>query len=169
MTKILILAAALFQISIYTIHFNNNAGNDATLAPYSGKKMLIVNIASGSSRAQQLAGLQQLYSQYHDSLEVIAFPSNSFGHEPLNDSAILTFCAGYHITFTLAAKGQVAGGSPQPVFSWLASSAQNGSIDAVPVGDFHKFLIDRNGNLIGSFAPNVQPTDSLLINAITEN
>jgi glutathione peroxidase len=170
MYKLLILAAVVFQISIYGIHFNDSSGTDTTLNAYAGKKILLVNIASGSSRVQQLAGLQQLYAQYHDSLAIVAFPSNSFGHEPLSDSAIRQLCQNtYGVGFTIAAKADVKDAGMQGIYAWLNSATQNGVANWHPVGDFHKFLIDKDGTLIGSFAPSMLPTDSTIINAITAN
>ena len=169
MTKLLILCTMLLQISIYTIHFNTSTGSDTTLANKSGRKILLVNIASGSPKVSQLAGLQQLYAQYHDSLAIVVFPSNSFGHEPLDDAGIRALCQTYNITFDIAAKGAVAGSSPQAIYQWLASSSQNGLTSAVPAGDFHKFLLDKDGSFLGSFSPAMQPTDSTIIAAITEN
>jgi glutathione peroxidase len=167
MLKILILCAALLQTAIYSIHFNNNAGTDITLAPKAGKRILLVNIASGSPKVSQLAGLQQLYAQYHDSLEIVVFPSNSFGHEPLSDAAVKSLCENtYHTTFTIAAKEEVKGSHPQAIYRWLADAAENGQESALPAGDFHKFLIDKDGTFIGSFSPSILPGDSILVKAV---
>lgn len=167
MLKILILCAAFFQTAVYSIRFNNNAGAEITLAPHAGKRILLVNIASGSPKVAQLAGLQQLYAQYHDSLEIVVFPGNSFGHEPLNDAGIKALCENtYHTTFTIAAKNEVRGSSPQAIYRWLADAAANGQGSALPAGDFHKFLIDKDGTLIGSFGPGVLPADSILVKAV---
>lgn len=167
MFKILFLGMLFFQTSIYTIHFNTNAGSDDTLAPKAGKRILLVNIASGSPRVSQLAGLQQLYAQYHDSLEIVIFPSNSFGHETLGDTAIKVLCENtYHTTFTIAAKDEVRGSTPQAIYQWLADAAENGEGSALPAGDFHKFLIDKDGSFIGSFSPSILPGDSMLVKAI---
>ena len=169
MNKLLILSAMLLQISIYSIHFNTSTGTDTTLADKNGKRILLVNIASNSPKIGQLAGLQQLYAQYHDSLAIVVFPSNSFGHEPLDDAGIRALCQTYNTTFDIAAKGTVAGSSPQAIYQWLASSTQNVLTSAVPAGDFHKFLIDKDGSFMGSFSPAMKPTDSIIIAAITGN
>jgi glutathione peroxidase len=170
MNKLLILSAMLLQTSIYSIHFNTSTGSDTTLANKSGKRILLVNIASNSPKVGQLAGLQQLYAQYHDSLAIVVFPSNSFGHEPLDDAGIRALCQNtYNTTFDIAAKGTVAGSSPQAIYQWLASSTENGLTSAVPAGDFHKFLLDKDGSFMGSFSPSMQPTDSTIIAAITGN
>jgi glutathione peroxidase len=166
----LFIACSFLLTSIYNIHFSDIDGNDQHFGSYEGKKILIVNIATGSNYVNQLAQLQQLYNQYHDSLEIVVFPSNSFGHESKTNGEIKQFCQNnYSITFKLAAKGNVTGDSMLAIYSWLANQDDNGAMMGTVVGDFQKFLIDKDGTLIGVFAPSVSPLDSTVINAITEN
>lgn len=166
MMKILI-ALTIFTTSIYTFQFTDAAGNAIQMNDYRGKKILLVNIATGSNRVGQLAGLQQLQQQYADSLVVIAFPSNSFGNEPRNNAEILQFCQTYGVSFPVAQINAVTGESKQPIYQWLSDSTQNGAINGVISGDFHKILIDSNGEILGIFAPALDPMDQLIQNAIT--
>jgi glutathione peroxidase len=170
MIQTLILFIHLMISSFYSLSFQDSNGTTVPMSNFSGKKILLVNIATGSSRAGQLAGLQQLQGQYGDSLVIIAFPSASFGAETRNDAEIKAFCqANYYTTFTIAAKGNVAGSNLQPVYNWLAQTTENGDMDLVIGGDFQKILIGKDGHIMGIFSPKLQPTDSLIINAITSN
>ncbi|PZR28664.1 MAG: glutathione peroxidase [Citrobacter freundii] len=166
MLKIL-SAICVIATSIYSFQFTGAAGNTIQMNSFRGKKILLVNIATASNRVGQLTGLQQLQQQYADSLVVIAFPSNSFGHEPRNNAEILQFCQSYGITFPIAQINPVTGQDAQPIYQWLSDSAQNGSINGVIAGDFHKILIDGNGEILGVFSPALEPMDSLIQNAIS--
>jgi glutathione peroxidase len=162
-------AFLLLNSSFYSIAITDTENNTIPLSSYQHKTLLIVNIATGdSARTMQLAGLQQLQQQFADSLVVIGFPSNSFGHEPRSNAEIKQFCqSNYGVSFLLAAKGAVQGAGIQPVYNWLAQKTENGAMDSEVRGDFQKYLIDRDGNLVGIFSGKVLPTDNQLVNAIT--
>lgn len=169
MTNIL-LPYFLFLSSIYSLHFNTIDGVDKSFNDFSGKKILIVNIATNSSRISQLAQLESLYQQYHDSLIIIAYPSNEFGNEPRTNADIKSFCDTiYHVSFILTEKVSLTGEAAAPVYNWLTHIAENGVTGDSVKNDFQKFLIDKDGELIGIFNPSVLPTDSLIRNAITTN
>lgn len=168
MLKLCLALLATVPTAFYTLSFTPAAGGPAqAMSAYQGKKVLLVNIATGSSDAGQLTGLQRLQQQYGDSLVVIAFPSNSFGNEPRSDSAIQAFChASYQTTFAVAKKAAVTGSDSQPVYDWLAKSSENGSIDGAVQGDFQKFLISSTGEVVGVYAAKVQPMDTLITHAV---
>jgi glutathione peroxidase len=169
MLKLLIIASCLYS-SIYSIHFNSITGDDQNFGQYQGKKILIVNIATGSDKVSQIGQLEELYQQYHDSLVIIAFPSNSFGNEPKTNAEIKQLCEGvFHTTFPLAQKGAVMGTNAVPIYQWLASQAENGVMNGTVVQDFQKFLVDKNGALIGVFGPETDPMSTAIREAITEN
>jgi glutathione peroxidase len=168
-SKIFIALLITIQTSIYSLSFTSG-GDTVNLGAYQGKKMLFVNIASGSPYASQLAGLQQLQQQFGDSLVVIAFPTNSFGNEPLASSQIRQLCqTQYGTTFLIAEKGEVTGASKQPVYNWLSKQSENGVMNQEVMGDFQKYLVDGHGNLIGVFAGVVEPTNAEIITAINQN
>lgn len=154
--------------NIYTIAVPaSSADSVIDLNQYRGKKMLIVNTATNSIYTPQCNSLEQLYQQYKESLVVIAVPSNSFGNEPDSDSTIVAFLTiNYHISFPLAAKSEVNGDNVSPLYNWLADEAQNGVMTGTVKGDFYKYLIDENGNLIGAFAPSVDPVSEVVQSAI---
>lgn len=158
---------SLVLTSFYSLQFSDIDGASVFMSNYQQKKLLLVTIATGSARVNQLGELQQLQQQFGDSLIIIAFPSNSFGHEPRSGSAIKQFCqSNYGVTYKIAALNGVAGTTVQPVFQWLASSSANGMMDAVAGADFQKFLINKNGQLVGVFAPSVSPLHQTVTDAI---
>jgi glutathione peroxidase len=174
--KILILiTSALLSLmvsSIYTLQLTTLSGTNISLAQYQAKKILVVNIASSSEyAAEQLPQLQQLYQLYKDSVEVIAFPSNDFGNEPLADSTLqLLMQNTYGITFPVSiSTGIIDSLSIQhPLYQWLQSKQLNGIIDTKIKTDFQKYLIGKDGNIIGIFSPATSPLDSLLVQAILQ-
>lgn len=163
----------LFYLSgpgpIYTLSFTDAQGNLVHFSDFKGKKILLVNAANGSPRASQYAGLERLYQQYKDSLVIIAFPSNDFGHEPGSDSEIRQAVAGrFGIHFLLASKTSVTGTGQHAVFEWLTTAELNGRASN-PVGnDFYKFLIDSSGNWMGVFSDDVDPMSAEMQNAIRQ-
>lgn len=155
-------------VSFFSLQFQDSQGNTVNMSDFQGKKILLVNIATGSPRVNQLAGLQQLQQQYGDSLVVIAFPSNSFGNEGRSDAEIRQFCQGnYNTSFIIAAKIQVTGAGLPPVYNWLSRSADNGDMNLSIGGDFQKILIGKDGSIQGVFSPKLDPTNSEITDAIT--
>jgi glutathione peroxidase len=151
MNNFLIALSSLALTSIYSLQFTDTEGNNVNMSSYQGKKILLVNIATESPKASQLAGLQQLHQQYGDSLVIIAFPSNSFGNEEKTNSEIKLFCqSNYGVTFKIAAKNSVSGSGIQSIYTWLGDINLNGSMNGTVGGDFQKFLVNKEGVLIGN-------------------
>lgn len=137
---------------------------------FRGKKLLLVNIATGSPRIDQLARLEKLSRQFRDSLVIIAFPSNSFGNEPKSNAEIQKFCRKkFDVSFIIAAKGDVNGSGAQRMYRWLSHASENGVIDGEIKADFQMYLINNNGELIGFFEGSKDADDPLIIQAIKEN
>jgi glutathione peroxidase len=169
MLKIALFLVA-FTSSIYSINYTTISGVSKSFNAHQGKQILIVNIATNSPDTVQLAGLQQLQQQYGDNLVVIAFPSNDFNHEPRTNAEIAQFCqTNYGATFTIAQKGVVTGVNKQAIYNWLASAMENGIMNAPVMGDYQKFLIDKEGSLDAVFNSSVQPMSNTIINAINNN
>lgn len=168
MTNIGLAIINLVLSSFYSLSFQDIDGNTVNMNSFIGKRVLITNVATGSDKVVQLAGLQQLQQQFNDSLVVIVFPSNSFGNENMTNAEIKEFCSSvYHNTFLMASKTSVWGTTANPVFSWLANQSQNGQMNAAAGADFVKFLISKDGELIGTFSSKVSPLDSAIIEGIT--
>ncbi len=131
---------------------------------YRGKVLLVVNTASRCGFTDQYADLEQLYADYRDrGLEIAGFPSNDFGNqEPGNESSIKSFCRlTYGVRFPMYAKTRVRGETADPFYKALADAA-----GTEPRWNFHKYLLDRDGNLVGSFGSSTNPQGRKMIEAI---
>jgi glutathione peroxidase len=136
-------------------------GMSETLCQYRGKVLLIVNTASYCGYTNQYEGLEALYRKYKDrGLVVLGFPSNDFGaQEPGSNQEIAEFCRlTYGVQFPMFEKSSVASLKANPLYAeLLARTGQS------PKWNFHKYLIDRNGNPVGTFASKVEPDNRELV------
>jgi len=174
-TKLLLLAtvmlmqtASLFAAdSIYTIPLKDIDGKAATLKPYQGQVMLIVNVASHCGFTPQYAGLEALYKKYgSQGLVVCGFPCNQFGgQEPGSAADIKEFCtAKYNVTFPMFDKLEVNGDNRHPLYTLLAGkdSPFPGNIK----WNFTKFLVGRDGKIVARFDSKVKPDSEEMTKAI---
>ena len=152
----------------YSINFKNILGEEKSFKEFSGKKILIVNVASYCGYTRQYKDLQKLQDSYGDKLQVIAFPCNDFGsQEPGNNSQIAQFCeSNYSIKFPVMSKINIRKTPIHPVYKWLTNSDLNGWNDSKPKWNFYKYLIDEDGNLIKSFGSNTSPLSSEIIQSL---
>jgi glutathione peroxidase len=167
----ILLALALFftPVSIYTLSPPSISGGTIPLSQYEGKCILITNIATGSVYAPQLAELQQLYQSHSSKLVVIAVPSNSFGHEPRSNAQIAAYLdSAYGITFPVTAKYNVTDSlAPvDPLYQWLTGKYQNGVFSSEVGGDFQKYLINKQGKLVGIFDSATSPISAPVLQAL---
>ncbi len=128
---------------------------------YGGKVLLVVNTASKCGNTPQYDGLEKLNETYgDDGLVVLGFPSNDFfGQEPGTEEEIQEFCRlSYKVRFPMFEKVTVKGGDAHPFFEKLAEAS-----GTYPTWNFHKYLIGRDGELIGEFSPRTQPGDKALV------
>jgi len=134
------------------------------LSQYAGKVVLVVNTASYCGLTPQYAGLQKLYSERKErGFVVLGFPSNEFGaQEPGSEQQIAEFCSGfYRVDFPMFCKTTVTEGHANPFHQMLGEATGDW-----PQWNFHKYLIDRGGNEVVSFASMVAPDDPALLAAI---
>jgi glutathione peroxidase len=143
-------------MSLHSFSVRTIDGRDATLAEFSGRTLLIVNVASQCGLTPQYSGLQSLHARSADrGFAVLGFPCNQFGaQEPGSETQIQNFCSSrFQVTFPMFAKVEVNGPGAHPLYQWL--KAQSGGAD---IGwNFAKFLIDRNGALVSRHAPTDTP------------
>lgn len=160
--------SSVMVVSIYTLSMDDVNGGSVNFNNYRGKKILIVNTATGNAQAsQQITELQQLYQQHQDSLLVIAFPSNSFSHEPGTNAQVKALMQGtYGVTFPIAVKSWVRGDSANVVYQWIGSKQQNEMMSSRPVRDFQKYLIDGTGTLVAKFDSSISPLNPKILEAI---
>ena len=131
---------------------------------YRGKVVLVVNTASKCAFTSQYEGLEAMYAKYKDrGLVVLGFPSNDFGNqEPGSEKQIQTFCRmTYGVQFPMFAKTQVREGAADPLYQHLGEVSGE-----YPRWNFHKYLLDRDGRLIGSYQSQVAPDDPRLVSAV---
>jgi glutathione peroxidase len=137
------------------------------LAPLRGSVALAVNVASQCGYTPQYAGLERLYRELKGQrFTVIGFPCNQFGtQEPGSEADIIRFCTTtYNVTFPLSAKLEVNGAGRHPLFAWLTQGA-NGFPGDIQ-WNFEKFLINREGKLVGRYPSGTKPEDNGLLQDI---
>ena len=157
--------AGMSRMTAYAFSFAGLKGGDIRLADYSGKPILLVNTASHCGYTPQYAGLQELWTRYRDrGLVIVGVPSNDFGGQEPGGVAEIEHTAhqGYGVSFPLAAKAEVRGGAQHPFYKWAAAERPL----ELPRWNFHKYLIGRDGHIVGSFPSAVTPTDPRVIAAI---
>ena len=156
--------AVMSHITAYAFSFPALAGGDIKLAGYAGRPMMIVNTASLCGFTPQYAGLQQLWTEFHDrGLMIVAVPSNDFGGQEPGGAADIAETAQhqYGVTFPIAAKAVVKGPNA-PFYKWAADVRPKD----VPRWNFHKYLIGRDGNIADVFPESVEPTDTRVKTAV---
>ena len=130
--------------------------SDQSLCQYAGKVVLVVNTASYCGYTSQYEGLEALYAKYAArGLVILGFPSNDFEQEPGSNKAIADFCFNtYGVKFPMFAKSSVVGNHANPLYVDLAKLTGKR-----PEWNFHKYLLDKSGKPVASFASVVSPTD----------
>jgi len=153
----------LAQIPFHTI-----GGDSTSLSDYSGKVVLVVNVASKCGYTKQYTGLEKLYRQYKDSgLVVIGFPANNFGgQEPGSNKEILEFCTtNFDVTFPMMSKVSVKGEDKHQLFIELTEKSH---LPGEIKWNFSKFLIDQSGNLVRRFDSGIEPLSDELLGIVKE-
>ena len=150
----------------YKYTFLSIDGVELPLADYRGKVILIVNTASKCGYTSQLSGLQELWEKYRESgLIVLGVPSNDFGGQELaTETDIKKFCElNFGINFPMTSKTRVASGKIHPFFIWAKEEL---GYAAAPKWNFHKYIVGRNGQLVGWFSTRMVPEDKKLQDAL---
>ncbi len=140
-------------------------GDEISLGKFSGKVLLIVNVASQCGFTKQYAGLQELQNLYGPKgFQVLAFPCNDFGaQEPGTLEEIQLFCSlKYKVTFPLFQKVHAKGSTTEP-FTTLNQFEPKGDVE----WNFEKFLISKDGSILKRFKSNVDPLSEEIKNAIS--
>jgi glutathione peroxidase len=147
-------------MSIYDFSAETLDGKPAPLSDWRDKVILIVNTASKCGFTPQYEGLEALYRKYRDrGVVVLGFPCNQFGAQEPGDAAeIANFCSlTYEVDFPMMGKIDVNGPKTHPLYAYL-KHAKPGLLGTEGVKwNFTKFLVDRKGEVVERFAPNVTP------------
>jgi glutathione peroxidase len=139
-------------------------GEPDLLGPLRGRVVLAVNVASRCGYTPQYAGLERLHGELAElGFSAVGFPCNQFGaQEPGTDDEIREFCSTrYDVTFPLASKLEVNGPRRHPLYQWLTDPAQGFPGDIA--WNFEKFLIGRDGRVIGRYPSGTRPDDKGLM------
>jgi glutathione peroxidase len=146
---------------VSAVQVRTASGEERPLSDWDGKALLIVNVASRCGFTRQYAGLQKLQDTYgSQGFSVLAFPCNDFGaQEPGTLEEIQSFCSTtYGVTFPIMAKVPISGAP----FDTLVSTDPVGPV----AWNFEKFLVGRNGHVVGRFSSRVEPESAELTAAI---
>ena len=172
--------------NLYQIPVKSITGDSTTLAPFKGKVLLVVNVASKCGLTPQYEGLEKLYeAKRAEGLEVLGFPANNFKEqEPGSEAEIQEFCSlNYNVQFPLFSKISVAGSDKHPLYQALTTALPDATgegpmrekllgygIAANPIPEvqwnFEKFLIGRDGQVVARFAPDVAADDPRIVEAV---
>jgi glutathione peroxidase len=136
-------------------------GNPVDLSEYDGQVVLVVNTASECGFTGQYAGLQELHDTYAErGFTVLGFPCDQFGgQEPGDEAEIAAFCQrNYGVTFPMFEKVEVTGAGAHPLFTWQRSE-KGGLLGSAIKWNFTKFLVGRDGQVVGRFAPTKEPLE----------
>ncbi len=135
-------------------------GSPKPLAQFRGEVLLIVNVASKCGFTPQYDGLEALSRKYAGrGLQVLGFPCNQFGGQEPGDAAeIASFCSTtYAVSFPVFAKIEVNGAGADPLYAFLKKEKPGVLGTEAIKWNFTKFLVGRDGEVAGRYAPNVKP------------
>ena len=135
-------------------------GETFSFADLKGKRVMIVNTASRCGYTPQYKSLEALYNRCEDQdFVILGFPCNQFGRqEPGTASDIREFCTrNYGVSFPMMSKVDVKGDDQHPVYAWLTQKELNGSGDHNVRWNFHKFLVNEQGELVAALGSGADP------------
>ena len=146
--------------TVYDFSARDIDARERSLSEFRGKLLLIVNVASQCGFTPQYKGLEELHRKYADKgVELLGFPCNQFGkQEPGNAEEIKNFCSlNYDVTFPIFAKIDVNGPAAHPLYNYLTREKGGGLLGRGIKWNFTKFLVGRDGQVLGRYAPTVTP------------
>ena len=174
--------------SIYDFSIPKIDGKNTTLGEFKGKTLLIVNVASKCGLTPQYAALENIYQQYHNKgFEVLGFPANEFGaQEPGTNTEIQDFCTmNFGVKFPMFQKIVVKGPGQHPLYQLLTTTKPEAKKPTGPdfeeklagygikreikkdiLWNFEKFLVNREGQIVERFSPDMTPDDPVIKKAI---
>ncbi len=176
--------------SFHQFNMNKINGQPINLSEYKGKVLLVVNVASECGLTPQYEALEKMYEQYNkNNFEVLGFPANEFGaQEPGTKAAIHDLCTSkFGIKFPMFEKIIVKGDGQHALYQFLISAQPEAKLvngnsfeeklktygitrtnKTDILWNFEKFLINKNGEVVERFGPDVEPNDPIIISAIEQ-
>ena len=158
-----ITGGSAMAINAHDFSFDAIEGGPLPMSKFKGQAVLVVNTASFCGFTSQYDGLKGLWEDYQDKgLVVLGVPANNFGgQEPGSNQDIKQFCeANFSVDFPLTAKESVVGEDAHPFYKWAKEDF------GAPKWNFHKYLVDADGNLVAAFSSLVKPQSKKLTRAV---
>lgn len=157
-------------MSFYQLSATTLGGSSYPFDQLRGKRVLIVNTASRCGFTPQYEALETLHRNYGgEGFTILGFPCNDFGkQEPGTADEISNFCSeNYGVTFQMMEKLDIQGEDRHGVYEWLCSKEKNGVANHKVAWNFHKFLVDENGQLAASLGSRVKPMDDEILSFVS--
>lgn len=175
--------------NIYDFSVKRIDGKQISLSEYKGKVLLIVNVASKCGLTPQYDALEKIYEQFHaKGVAVLGFPANEFGaQEPGTNSEIQEFCqTKFGVKFPMFEKLIVKGAGQHPLYHYMTEAKPQAQLSAQGnafeeklknygvtrvqkqdiLWNFEKFLVNKKGEVVARFAPDMTPDDPAIITAL---
>ena len=146
-------------MNLYDFKVLKQNGEEISLDLYKGNVVLIVNTATKCGFTHQYDALEAMYEELKDKgFEILDFPCNQFFRQaPGTDEEINNFCTlKFNTKFPRFKKIEVKGDKAIPLYKWLITQNDSGKAKAIK-WNFTKFLINRNGEVVGRFEPTEAP------------
>lgn len=161
------LVMANYDKVFYDFEIESISGEIIDFNKYKNKVVLIVNTASYCGFTKQYEELQELWDIYKSKgLIVLGVPSNSFNQEKKSNSEVKEFCeVNFNINFPLSNITEVKGKNAHELFKWAIN---NHGKSAIPKWNFHKILINKEGNIEDTFSSFTKPMSKKIINKIED-
>tara|TARA_B100000900_G_C20454632_1_gene664644 strand:+ start:157 stop:645 length:489 start_codon:yes stop_codon:yes gene_type:complete len=158
---------AKYEKKIYDFDIKSISGETIYLSDYKNKVILIVNTASYCGFTKQYNELQKLWELYKSKgLIVLGVPSNSFNQEKDDNDDVKDFCeVNFNINFPMTSITEVKGNNAHELFKW---AKKNHGKSAIPKWNFHKILINKDGEVEDTFAPFTKPMSNKILKKLDE-
>jgi glutathione peroxidase len=153
-------------VNVSDVVVRTAAGEERLLGAWAGQVLLIVNVASRCGFTRQYAGMQAVQDRFGpQGFAVLGFPCNDFGaQEPGTLDEIQQFCSTtYGVGFELFDKVHATGSKTAP-YDTLTQAEPAGDV----AWNFEKFLIGKDGTVVGRFKSAVEPDGAELVTAIEQ-
>ena len=149
----------------YDMSIKSIDGEYIDLNQYREKIILIVNVASNCGFTKQYEDLQNLWDKFRENgLIILGIPSNSFNQEKNNEKEIKKFCEiNFNINFPMSSIFEVKGNNAHEIYKWANN---NYGSSAIPKWNFHKILINKDGNVEDTFLPFTNPMSKKIVSKI---
>ena len=150
----------------YDFKFNDLDGSELNLSEYTGKVIIVINVASRCGFTKQYEDMQKVWEKYQSKgIIMLGVPSNDFGNqEPGSSEEIKNFCeAKFGISFPMTEKVSVKGQNAHPFYVW---ARENHGKSAIQKWNFHKIIIDKSGKVSETFSSMTNPSSGKFIKTL---